>query len=124
STMRIDSTRLIATARRKLVVNFTANVRASPCACGRTVGAAETERSAHSAVATTITAITCLVRRRIGPGGKTPMVNSRSARVLRCREAPSRTPTIHTRTAAGGFARDLTKEQTNPTYPYRKVGIH
>ena len=65
SFVRTDSTRVDATARRKLVVSFEANVRANPCDCGRSTGAAETERSAHSAVATTITAITCLVRLRI-----------------------------------------------------------
>ena len=40
-----------------------AKPRANPGACDVACGAAETERSAHSAVATTITAITCFVRR-------------------------------------------------------------
>src|SRR5437762_11796272 len=35
STRRTESTRVEATARRKLVVSFAANVRANPCACGR-----------------------------------------------------------------------------------------
>jgi len=63
SSVRTASMRVAATARRRLVVNFDASVRARPCDCGPAAGAAETARSAHSAVATTITAITCLVRR-------------------------------------------------------------
>jgi hypothetical protein len=52
-----------ATARRRFIVIRDANDRANPPdACGRVGGAAWTARSAHNAVATTITAITCLVR--------------------------------------------------------------
>ena len=63
STLCTDCTRTGATAQRNDVVSFDANDRANPCDCGRVTGAALTDRSAHSAVATTITAITCLVRR-------------------------------------------------------------
>src|SRR6185437_8366639 len=63
SLKRADSTFTGATVRRRLEVSFVASVRARPAGSAVACGAADSERSAQSAVATTITAITCFVRR-------------------------------------------------------------
>jgi hypothetical protein len=61
SMVRVGCSRTDGTVWRKLVVMRDASDRGG--ALRELAGAAETARSAHSAVATTITAITCLVRR-------------------------------------------------------------
>ena len=83
SVVRDGCRRTDETVCRKLVVIRDARLRdgvARECAGAAAV---TTALSAHSAVATTITAITCLVL-RIG------FVTNRSARVLRCRQSASR----------------------------------